>query len=332
VLVAAEVAEALGAPLDVLVVRKIGPPHSQFGAVAEGGVAIVDHDRARASGLGAAETARLRDHAEEAADATAQRLRMGATPYDLVGRTVVLIDDGVDSGDSAIVAARTARRRGAARIVVAAPISGARALVRVGDEVDEVVCVEVAANTRWYEHGERPAEREVLGALRRPRADDRLYLPEAARGVIVLAGHDELVVGQMHDMGFATLALTSDGDAEATLGAARRLRTMPATEHLRVGAFGFGARAETVLQAGASDGLHAIVTAGGRPDRATPPVSAATLLIVGAEDRHVLALARATSMAVAVVPGATHEFVEPGALEQVAHLAGGWFAQHLARA
>ena len=61
----------------------------------------------------------------------------------------------------------------------------------------------------------------------------------------------------------------------------------------------------------------------------TAPVSAATLLVIGGEDRHVLALARdAGRHEIAVVPGASHDFAEPGALDQVVHLAGSWFARH----
>lgn len=89
----------------------------------------------------------------------------------MVGRTVLLVDDGLGSGDSAVAAARALRRRGAARIVLAVPIAGAGALGRLEPEFDEIVCAEVASAARWYERGARPTERELMAALGRPRRD-----------------------------------------------------------------------------------------------------------------------------------------------------------------
>ena len=137
----------------------------------------------------------------------------------------------------------------------------------------------------------------------------------------------------LHDMGFATLTVTPD----ALAAAIERLRTLPATAHLALGALGLGAAAEVVLEAGASGALRAVVAVGGRPDRAAErfaAVQAATLLVIGGEDRHVLRLARAEldrlpgERRLAVVPGAAHDLDEPGVPEQVAHLAGAWFAHY----
>ncbi|HEY9243759.1 MAG TPA: phosphoribosyltransferase, partial [Streptosporangiaceae bacterium] len=118
------------------------------------------------------------------------------------------------------------------------------------------------------------------------------------------------------------------------------LRTQPGLARLGVGYFGASTGAAAALLAAARPGsdIAAIVSRGGRPDLASPrlgEVRAATLLIVGGLDEQVLALnvaAQAQLRAenqLAVVPGATHLFAEPGALEQVATLARDWFTSHL---
>lgn len=328
VLVAAEVAAALGAPLDVLAVRRLGEPGARLGAVAEGGLAIVHHGQARAAGLDAEAVARLRRQAEDAADGDAERLRGWRRPYDLVGRTALLVDDGIGSGDTAVAAARTARRRGAARTVLAAPVASAGALSRLRTEVDEVVCLQTASAARPYADDERPGERAVLAALGRPRADERLSVPEGARGAVVAAGAGDLVLQRLRDKAFAVLTLPADAPVEAVAAGIHRLQTQPATAHLAIGVLGLGPAVEAALTAAAAADVRAVVAAGGRPDRAEAG-QAATLLIVGGEDRHLLALARASGLQVAVVAGAGHDFHEPGALEQVAHLASGWLAQRL---
>lgn len=329
VFVAAEVASALAAPLDVLVVRKLGRPGARLGAVAEGGMAIVHHERARGAGVGAQAVAALRTEAEDAADTLAHHLRAGYAPYALVGRTVLLVDDGIDTGDSAIAAARTARRRGAARTVLAVPVADAGALTRLARELDEIICVDAAAAGRWYELEEPPNEDELPTMLGRPRPDAGMHLPEGARGMIVLAGTGDVVLRRLHDMGFATLALSARSTGDDLTAAIDRLASAPGAERLAVGVLGLRLGAEAALVAAGRGKVRAVVAAGGRPDRVVPPRDTATLLIVGGQDRHVLALARSTELPLTVIPGAGHELAEHGALEQVAHVAGAWFAQHL---
>jgi pimeloyl-ACP methyl ester carboxylesterase len=119
------------------------------------------------------------------------------------------------------------------------------------------------------------------------------------------------------------------------------LQSYPETRHLPVGYFGAstGAAAALVAAARRAGAVHAVVSRGGRPDlawSALPQVTAPTLLIVGAHDLPVLDLNRKAleqlraEKALAVVPGATHLFEEPGALEEVAPLAREWFNRHLA--
>ena len=109
---------------------------------------------------------------------------------------------------------------------------------------------------------------------------------------------------------------------------------------LPLGLFGAstGAAAALVVSAAKPEEVRAVVSRGGRPDMAgdaLPAVKSPTLLIVGSEDHHVLELNRQakarmnTEVHLEIVPGASHLFHEPGALESVADLAAGWFATHL---
>jgi putative phosphoribosyl transferase len=338
--VAVEVARVLAAPLDVLVTHKVGEPGRRLGAVAEGGLAVIDHDRVRELGVSAEQLAEWRERAGAAADAAASRFRTRAAPLDIVGRTVVIVDDGAGTGASAIAAARTARHRGGARIVLALPVANAAVLPRLGEELDEVICVAVEPLARWYESAPAMSDEEIAGALRDvgPVLGPRLHMPQAARGAIVVATAGELARRTFDGMGFATLQVPA-GEAEELVAAAARLRSLPAAEHLRLGLFGFGTTAAAALAAACETDAGAVVAAGGRPDRAAERLTrlnSPTLLVVGGEDRSGLRQARdfseqlaAPVRQVAVVAGATRDFVEPGALEQVVHLAGGWFARHL---
>jgi putative phosphoribosyl transferase len=141
--VADEVARALGAPLDVLVVRKLGLPHQPevaMGAIGEEGAEVVNEDvvglgRVSPSAFAAVER---RERAE--LDARVRRFRRGRPPLPLAGRTAIVVDDGVATGATARVACRVARARGAARIVLAVPVGSPDALATI-PEADEIVAV-----------------------------------------------------------------------------------------------------------------------------------------------------------------------------------------------
>lgn len=141
--VAAEVAAALDAPLDVLVVRKLGvpgQPEVAMGAVGEGG-AIVRNDevialaRVTADAFAAAE-ARERAEVEQ----RVRRFRGGSAAVDLHGRTAVVVDDGVATGATARAACAIARARGAAQVVLAVPVAAPDVLEQFA-EADDVVCL-----------------------------------------------------------------------------------------------------------------------------------------------------------------------------------------------
>src|SRR5579863_3167973 len=170
--VAREIARALGAPLDILAVRKLGAPgNPEFGvgAIAEGDVVVVYEEVARRVGLvGAAlEEAIRRERAE--LDRRVASYRGGRPPVPLAGSTAVLVDDGVATGLTEIAAVRAARERGAARVIVAVPV-GARDSIRLlRGEADEVVCLLEARRLigvgRWYDDFSAVSDEEVLALL-----------------------------------------------------------------------------------------------------------------------------------------------------------------------
>jgi putative phosphoribosyl transferase len=145
VVVAAEVAKGLGAPLDVLVVRKVGVPgHEELaaGAVASGGTTVVNDDVLVATGLGQPEMEQRAAERHRAVEEMEQRLRGDRAALDLEGRTAVLVDDGLATGATARAAILVARARAARRVVVAVPVAPPETVVALGDQADEVISLE----------------------------------------------------------------------------------------------------------------------------------------------------------------------------------------------
>ena len=176
--VAFEVARHLDADLDVMVVRKIGAPGSPeyaLGAIAEGGAVYVNREALGDVGIG---DERVADLAEREAVELARRVRAyrgDRKPPDLAGRTVLVVDDGVATGATARAAARSARQRGALRVVLAAPVMAARSAAELRAEFDEVVAVELPeafyAVSQWYQRFGQVSDEEVLECLQRARGE-----------------------------------------------------------------------------------------------------------------------------------------------------------------
>jgi putative phosphoribosyl transferase len=169
--VAAEVAQALDAPLDVVLVRKIGAPQNPefaIGALAEGGVHVLSEEAVRALGLSELELQALVALGEAELSEQLRRYRGDREPVDLTGRTVILVDDGLATGRSARAAVRSLRRRGAARVVLGVPVASPEAANALRDEADAVVCVvtpgDLWAVGYWYEDF-RPTSDEEVSAL-----------------------------------------------------------------------------------------------------------------------------------------------------------------------
>ncbi len=191
--VAAEVARALQAPLEAVVVRKIAAPKTperSLGALAEGDIEVIDDELVRRLGLSAVElgaivTRARRELAERLARYYAKRPRLG-----LAGRTVLLIDDGLASGQSAQAAARSLRKRGATRVILATPVAAAASAHELDEWVDDVVCVEMPKRLwgigRWYQDFRSTSDEEVAALLsEHAGAVAREVTIEAAPGVVL---------------------------------------------------------------------------------------------------------------------------------------------------
>jgi putative phosphoribosyl transferase len=398
-----EIARRLVAPLDIVLVRKLGAPFNPeygIGAIAEGGVRIVR--RADIELIGVSDEELEVVIGRESAELERRRriYRGDEEPYPVEGRTVILVDDGIATGGTAVAAGEALKLRGAAKVILAVPVCPPGTEGRLADDFDEIVCLEqphgfFGVGQFYVDFGqvgdeevielleaarelgvvagtadppavadppptERPVEIELARGLR--LAGD-LRLPKPAVGLVMFAhgsGSSRLsprnrqVAEALNDAGFATLLfdlLTSEEEldrakvfdiallSERLLAVTRwaegeeELRTLP------ISYFGASTGAAAALRAAAHIGgeIRAVVSRGGRPDLAAESleeVASPTLLIVGGSDWQVLELnERAARLLrceheVAIVPGATHLFEEPGALERVAELAADWFSRY----
>jgi putative phosphoribosyl transferase len=395
--VAFEVAEELRAPLDVIVVRKLGVPFQPeygFGAIGEGGVRVVDDYLVRQARLTGTQIAEVEAREAILLDRRVSQLRGDNPPVPLAGRAVIIVDDGIATGSTARAACQVARARGARRVILAAPVGSVEATAALGRDADDVVCLHTPA--RFFAIGESysdfsqvsdeevtmllgkaaawlagpggadPDPAEVVLNIAGARLPGSLAVPDRAAGLVVFAHgsgssrhspRNRFVAGVLNRAGLGTLLadlLTADEElsrayvfnigllAARLAGITSWLRSQPATAAIPLGYFGASTGAAAALRAAASPGLPvaAIVCRGGRPDlagRRLAQVQAPTLLIVGGADEPVLGLNRQAQAQLTcqnrleVIPGATHLFAEPGALEQVANLARDWFTRHFAQ-
>ncbi|MEV5859992.1 phosphoribosyltransferase family protein [Streptomyces sp. NPDC052071] len=385
--VAYEVAQALGAPLDVIVVRKLGVPNHPelgFGAIGEGGVRVISEEIVRRTGVGEKDLVAV--ERAEAAELVrrAHAYREGRPRLPLEGRAVVVVDDGAATGATARAACQVVRAQGAAYVVLAVPVAPPDAAARLREDADEVVCLSApvlfSAVGEWYRDFSQTSDEEVVALLARASADavtaeevevdaggvplsGDLVLPADAGAVVVFAHgsgssrhspRNRSVAAALNRAGLGTLLfdLLTPGEEvyranvfDIGLLAGRLADT---TDWLRrrvplpVGSFGASTGAAAALRAAAAadSGVGAVVSRGGRPDLAGADLSgvrAPTLLVVGGDDTTVIDLNRQAQAALhcenrlEIVPGATHLFEEPGALERVADLARDWFTAHLLR-
>jgi predicted phosphoribosyltransferase len=173
VVVAAPVARALQAPLDVLVIRKLGSPSNAeyaVGAIGEGGVRVVDRKGLRGIGVTEHSLAAIeREELRELARRTAL-YRAGRPPLDLAGKTAVLVDDGVATGATARAACLVSRAVGARRTVLAVPVAPRDWTDNLVDVADELIALSTPspfwAVGQWYERFGQTSDDEVLAILR----------------------------------------------------------------------------------------------------------------------------------------------------------------------
>ena len=400
--VAAIVAARLRAPLDILVVRKLGvpvQPELAMGAIGEEGARVLEPNVIRLVGVTPEQIATVEARERVEIERRAARYRGGRTPIPLSGRVVVIVDDGIATGSTALAAVQVARHRGAARVVLAAPVAAAETARALRSVVDELVCVatpeDFGAVGRFYRDFSQTSDDEVASLLATARAsaghgdasagsdgpgeavdrdvevrsggatlDGRLTIPTHASGVVLFAHgsgssarspRNRFVADRLHDAGIGTLLFDlltpHEADDRANVfdidllarrlgGATGWLRDLGPAGADSLGYFGASTGAAAALQAAADPTLQidAVVSRGGRVDLAMDfldAVRAPTLMIVGSADTEVLQLNRVAARRlrspteVVVVPGASHLFEEPGALDTVAELASHWFDKFL---
>ena len=158
VAVAREVAQRLRLPLDAFVVRKlVAPEHklSILGAVASGGIRVLDHAIIEDSGLSARDIAAIDRREREEVRRLDAFYRDDREPLQLHDREVILIDDGISAGTTMLAAVACVRSRAPKRVIVATPVASKRACERLGREADEVICLETPpvyhGTPQWYD-------------------------------------------------------------------------------------------------------------------------------------------------------------------------------------
>ena len=407
--VAHEVSKILNAPLDVILVRKLGAPWQPelaLGAIGEGGIRVLNDDIVRA---GMVSQKSIDDDERREAKELARRVsvyRQVATPLDIRNRHVLIVDDGLATGATAHAACAVARARGASRITLAVPVAPAKWEARFEDVADECVSLlspEFFASVgQFYEDFPQVRDEEVIEVLtlaRRELAlrgdlpvtttrshdgaavsaidrevgipvghstilDGHLMVPSNAKGLVIFvrgsgssrrSPRNRSVARTLQHAGFGTLLfdlLTPDeADNRALVfdipflaarlsSTVKWLREQEWSRGLPIGLFGASTGAAAALWFAAEEGsdISAVVSRGGRPDLAldrVEHVACPVLCIVGGHDHEVMwlnetALKRMKCpRSIEIVPGASHLFSEPGALDQVAELARAFFVARL---
>jgi predicted phosphoribosyltransferase len=173
-----EVAKALGAPLDVFVVRKLGVPgHEELamGAVATGGLLVLDEHLVQALGLPEEEVRRVIERELRELERRDREYRGDREPPQLAGKTVILVDDGLATGATMRAAALAVRRQNPARVVVAVPVAAEETCNAFSDVVDEIVCGVTPKPFRavglWYEDFSQTTDEEVRELLAQASAE-----------------------------------------------------------------------------------------------------------------------------------------------------------------
>jgi putative phosphoribosyl transferase len=170
--VAAEVAVALDAPLDVILVRKLGVPFQPelgMGAIGEDGVRVLNEDVVRAARVRDDEIAAVEADERVELERRAERFRGGRARVPLAGRIAVVVDDGIATGSTARAACEVARAQGAARVVLAVPVAPPGWDTRLADVADELVALATPehffAVGQYYDRFGQTTDDEVVASL-----------------------------------------------------------------------------------------------------------------------------------------------------------------------
>jgi putative phosphoribosyl transferase len=175
--VAAEIADALDAPLDVIVVRKLGVPFEPelaMGAIGEGGVRIVNDDVVRLAQVSPEDLAAVEAEEQVELERRARRFRGDHPRLDLEDMTAVVVDDGLATGATARAACQVARAHGASRVVLAVPVAPPGWTARLGGDADELIALELPdlflAIGQSYDDFTQVSDEEVLACLESSRS------------------------------------------------------------------------------------------------------------------------------------------------------------------
>jgi putative phosphoribosyl transferase len=172
--VAAPVAQALGVPLDVLVVRKIGvpwQPELALGAVGERATVVLNDDVVALGAVAAAELEVLIRQASQEVDDIVAQLRPAGAPLEVDGRMTIVVDDGVATGATARAAASVLRLGGSSQVILATPVAARSTCESLSDSFDDVICLRqplrfgsVGAHYQQFGQVSIPAVRTLLEA------------------------------------------------------------------------------------------------------------------------------------------------------------------------
>jgi putative phosphoribosyl transferase len=171
--VAYEVATALGAPLDVFLVRKLGTPGQPelaMGAIASGGVRVINDDVVRMLGIEPNVIDAVAREEQRELERRQRRYLEGRAASPLDGKVAILVDDGLATGSTMKAAARAARQLAPARVVVAAPVGAADTCRELAAYADDVLCVRTpepfSAVGLWYDDFDQTTDEEVMSLIR----------------------------------------------------------------------------------------------------------------------------------------------------------------------
>jgi putative phosphoribosyl transferase len=189
--VAGPVAARLHAPLDVLVVRKLGLPYQPelaMGAIGEEGARVLEQTVIRQAGINAQQIASAEANERVEVERRAARYRDGRAPIPIAGRVVVIIDDGIATGSTARAAIEIARHRGAARVILATPVAAAESARELESLVDEFVCLATPRDFRavgqFYGDFGQTSDAEVVSVLAENRSRSARPEVSGAAGVV----------------------------------------------------------------------------------------------------------------------------------------------------
>jgi putative phosphoribosyl transferase len=173
--VAAQVARALNAPLDVILVRKLGvpaQPELAMGALGEEGVRVLDREIVTRARVRDDQLAEVEHRERDELERRARTYRGDRDPLPIDGRTVLIVDDGLATGATARAAIEVARARGAGRVVLAVPVAPPETVTALRADADAVVSVEtpatMAAIGQWYDDFSQTSDAEVVAHLEGP--------------------------------------------------------------------------------------------------------------------------------------------------------------------